>query len=152
MNVQQFLTDQHVPFDVLHHPPSFTAQEMAQAMHRSGKAVAKTVLLKSDRDHKFMVAVLPASGHVDFAKVERAAGLRGVELASETEIGEHCPDCELGALPPFGSQYHMQTIVDQDVARDDDIVFEGNSHEESVRMRYEDFERIEHPMLASFAY
>lgn len=152
MNVQQFLADQHVAFDVLHHPPAYTAQEMAQLMHTSGHEVAKTVLLHSDKDGEFLVAVLPASSHVDLEKVGLAAGKLGMELASEVEIGEHCPDCELGALPPFGSQYHMRTIVDEKLANDETFVFEGNSHEESVRMRFEDFERIEHPLRASFTY
>lgn len=156
MNVQQFLADREVPFDVLHHPPSFTAQEMAEMMHTSGHEVAKTVLLRAEdadlsRD-EFLVAVLPASGHVDFEKVERVAGMGHVELATERDIGELCPDCELGALPPFGSQYKMRTIVDEGLAGDETIVFEGNNHEESVRMRYKDFEEIEHPLLASFTY
>ncbi len=152
MNVQQFLSGLQVEFDVLHHSPSFSAQEMAQATHTSGKDVAKTVLLHCEDDDEYMVAVLPASSYVNFQKVEHATGHRGVELASEVEIGEMCPDCELGALPPFGSQYHMRTIVDEDLGEDEEIVFEGNSHEESVRMRFDDFMRIEQPLQASFAY
>jgi len=152
MNVQQFLADQKVEFDVLHHPPSFSAQEMAQAMHTSGKEVAKTVLLRSEEDDQYMVAVLPASSHVDLEKVGEVVGVSDVELATEIDIGERCPDCELGALPPFGSQYHMRTIVDEDLVNDETIVFEGNTHEEAVRMRCEDFMRIEHPLLASFTY
>ena len=152
MNVQQFLADRRVEFDVMHHPPAYSAQEMAQMMHTSGHEVAKTVLLHAEEDDSFMIAVLPACDHVDFGKVGRAAGLTGVELATENEIGELCPDCELGALPPFGSQYRMRTIVDEGIAQDETILFEGNNHEESVRMRYEDFDRIEHPLLASFTY
>jgi Ala-tRNA(Pro) deacylase len=83
--------------------------------------------------------------------VSRLLGDADVQLASEAEIAEHCPDCELGALPPFGSRYGMKTIVDESLAQDEAIVFEGNTHNEAIQMRFDAYRRLEEPMVARFA-
>ena len=99
----------------------------------------------------YVVAVLPAHRSVD---LERAADVLGggqVELATEREVTEHCPDCETEALPPFGRQYGMKTMVDESLLEDENIVFEGNSHHEAIRMKLKDYRHIEQPLVGSFA-
>ncbi len=95
--------------------------------------------------------MLPATKTIDFEKVSAALGGGKIELAHEFEIKEHCSDCELGVLPPFGSQYGMKTLVEKSLTKDEVIVFEGNRHDEAIRMSYEDFQNIEEPLVASFA-
>ena len=151
MNVINFLTQHSTAFDVIEHPPAYDAQRMAQAVHTAGKEVAKTVLLRADHGYKYIVALLPAPLHVNLSKVSSSLGGSEIELATEADLSQHCPDCETGALPPFGSQYDMQTIVDDSLTKDEYIVFEGNTHQESIRMKYESFARIEEPLVMSFA-
>ncbi|MDH3717071.1 MAG: YbaK/EbsC family protein [Planctomycetota bacterium] len=150
MHVQEFLKQKNVVFESLQHEPTYDAQRMAQAVHTPGHEVAKTVLLRAGANEAYVVAVLPADEHVDFGKVGDALGCEAVELASEREIAVHCPDCEVGALPPFGSQYGMQTLVDSSLSEDEEIVFEGNSHREAIRMKFEDFRELEQPLVGSF--
>ncbi|NIL97263.1 MAG: deacylase [Planctomycetales bacterium] len=152
MQVQEFLKEKNVVFEALQHEPTYDAQRMAQAVHTSGHEVAKTVLLRAGANEAYVVAVLPADEHVDFGKVGTALGCEVVELASEREIAAHCPDCEVGALPPFGSQYGMQTLVDTSLTEDEDIVFEGNTHREAIRMKFADFQRLENPLVGSFVH
>jgi Ala-tRNA(Pro) deacylase len=150
MNVQQFLKQQKVSYSVLNHEPTYDAQHMAQAVHESGEHVAKTVLLRAG--HGYVMAVVPATHQVDLAAVKRGLkGARRVELATELEFGRLFTDCEIGALPPFGSQYGLRTLVDARLAQQEEIVFEGNTHEESVGMRYRDYERIEKPTVATIS-
>jgi Ala-tRNA(Pro) deacylase len=151
MKVEDYLATKNVEFDVIPHHDTYGAQRMAQALHVSGKEVAKTVLLRANHGFKYLVAVLPANKSIDFERASQALGGSRLELATETEITEHCPDCEVGALPPFGSQYGMETIVDESLAEDDEIVFEGNTHHESIRLKFQDFCDIEGPLVASFA-
>ena len=151
MNVQAYLGTQNVAFEVIKHYPTYSAQRMAHEVHVSGKEVAKTVLVRTTGDHKYVVAVLPANANIDFDKAADVLKCTQVELAKEEEIADQCGDCELGALPPFGSQYHMQTLIDDSLAQDEEILFEGNSHEEAIRMKYKDFNRIEKPVHGSFA-
>ena len=68
-------------------------------------------------------------------------------MATEIEMAELCPDCEIGALPPFGSQYGLKTVVDESLVADEWIVFEGNTHAEAIRMKFADFCDIEHPLV-----
>ncbi|MBP90619.1 MAG: deacylase [Planctomycetaceae bacterium] len=151
MNVEKFLSDKQVAYDAIPHRNTYDAQRLAQVLHTPGREVAKTVLLRADGGYTYIVAVLPATKTIDFDKVSAAYGGSKIELATEIEIKQHCPDCEMGALPPFGTQYAMKTLVEQSLTQDDEIVFEGNSHHEAIRMRYEDFRRIEEPLVAQFA-
>jgi Ala-tRNA(Pro) deacylase len=151
MNVANFLKERQVQFELLPHQDTYDAQHMAQALHVPGREVAKTVLLRGGGGCHAVVAVLPATKRIDFQRAAEALGGERVELATEMEIAEHCPDCEIGALPPFGSQYNMWTLVDESLAEDEEIVFEGNTHHEAIRMKFEDFRRLEEPMLANFA-
>jgi Ala-tRNA(Pro) deacylase len=98
-----------------------------------------------------VLAVLPADCKIDVQKVSQALGGAEVELATEAQVAEHCPDCEVGVLPPFGSQYGLQTIVDESLARQLEIVFEANNHHEAIRMSFEDYRRLENPTIISFS-
>jgi Ala-tRNA(Pro) deacylase len=150
MQTDKFLTRNGVSFQVLPHRATYDAQRMAQTLHVPGDEVAKTVLLRVEDGATFVVAVLPATRSVDLCRAAEALGGGPVELATENEIVAHCPDCEAGVLPPFGSQYGMRTLVDRSLTEDEEIIFEANTHDEAIRMRFEDFRELEQPLIASF--
>lgn len=149
MKVQEFLRDKHVPFEVMMHSATYDSQHMAHELHVSGHDVAKTVLLRLDEQPKYAVAVLPASRRLDLDKAAHALGSNKAALADELQLKKKCPDCEPGALPPFGSCYGMLTLADDTLGVHDEIVFEANSHDESLRMNYSDYCQLEHPIIAS---
>lgn len=151
MKLQEYLRQKRVPFEVLAHPVTYDSQHMAHELHVSGHEVAKTVLLRWDSRSQYAVAVLPASKKIDLEKAGRALGGASAELASEMEMHEKCPDCELGVLPPFGSCYGIVTLADESLGEHKQIVFEGDTHRESLRMDYNDFCRLEHPLEAEIA-
>ena len=99
-----------------------------------------------------MLAVLPATHRVDVSRVADFFAAYYVDLASEDECGQRFADCELGAVPPFGSKYGMRTIVDRSLLDDEQIVFEGNSHVEAIRMRCDDFIALEDPVVGDFTH
>ena len=151
MNVQDYLSSRQIAYDAIPHRDTYDAQRLAQVLHTPGREVAKTVLLRADGGYTYIVAVLPANKTIDFEKVSAAFGGSQIELATELEIKQHCPDCEIGALPPFGTQYAMKTLVEESLTKDEEIVFEGNNHHEAIRMRYDDYQRLEEPLVARFA-
>jgi Ala-tRNA(Pro) deacylase len=151
MKVAEFLKDRHVSFEMVSHQETFESQRMAEALHVSGHEVAKTVLLRTSGGFKYVVAVLPASKSIDFDSAARLLGEEKLELASEEEICKCCPDCEMGVLPPFGSQFEMETIMDKSLLEDEEIFFEGNTHHEAVRMKLKDYRHLEEPLVGSFA-
>jgi Ala-tRNA(Pro) deacylase len=149
MSVQTYLRSRHIPFEVLLHAPAPSATRLAQSVHVPGQRVAKTVLMRaSDR---FVLAVLPATHRIDMPKLMQSLGTTDVRIASEQDLNEVFVDCELGATPPFGRLYGISTIVDSNLAGGSEIVFEGNTRHEGVRMRYRDYEAVEAPVRARFA-
>ena len=140
MNVQEYLNKHHIHYDTLSHDPTYSAQTLAERLHVPGHRVAKTVLLWADDG--YVVAVLPASHNVEMDRVREMLSARVVELAAESECGSQFNDCELGALPPFGSGYGMRTLIDESLLDNQDIVFEGNNHHEAIRMRCQDLLRL----------
>lgn len=138
-----------IHYQTVRHPPTYTAQGLAAAMHIPGREFAKTVVLKVDG--KYALAVLPAPSHVDVRRFCEAAGARSVALATESEFQALFPGCELGAEPPFGELYGLPVWVDASLAEGESIVFNGGTHSEAVRIAYPDFERLAHPKHARFA-
>lgn len=151
MNVIEYLEAKNVPYEVLTHPHAVGARELAHTLDVPCERIAKTVLLRADRGFAYILAVLPGDRRVDLEKVSRALAGARLELASEEEIDLHCPDCAPGVLPPFGSAYDMETLVDASLICDGNIVFPGNNRMEAIRMKYDDYAAIEHPLVAHFA-
>ena len=149
MNVHQFLRDRGIPFERILHQPRYDAQRLAETVEVSGREVAKTVLLRTE--HDYLLAVLPATCQVDLGQVAQNLRATYVRLATEAEIAERFSDCQVGAIPPFGSHYGLTTLVDSSLAGDEQILFEGNTHDEAIRMGFEDFRRVEEPLVTCFA-
>lgn len=147
--LREFLDSHKVAYVVISHSVAYTAQGIAALAHIPGKELAKTVMVKLDSE--LAMAVLPASALVDLPKLRAAAGSGSIALASEAEFRDRFPDCETGAMPPFGNLYAMAVFVDQKLAQDKEIAFNAGSHRELVRLAYADFERLVKPQVASFA-
>ena len=138
-----FLNKEHVKYVTIGHSPAYTAQEIAALTHIPGKELAKTVIVKVDNE--LAMVVLPASEMVRLDHLRDTLGTEFVELAEEDDFKEAFPDCETGAMPPFGNLYGMKVFVDQSLREDDEIAFNAGSHDELIRLPYADYERLVHP-------
>ena len=141
--LKEFLDKEHVKYVTIDHSPAFTAQEIAAAAHVPGKQLAKTVIVKVDGN--LAMIVLPASDQVRLANLRETLGAKKVELADENEFKKAFPDCETGAMPPFGNLYGMSVFVSQVLREDAEIAFNAGSHSELIRLTYADYERLVHP-------
>ena len=147
--LKEFLDSNKIKYTTIAHSPGYTAQEIAAAAHISGKEVAKTVVVKID--DKMAMAVLPASYKIDLNLLKKAAGAGKVELAGEREFESRFPDCDIGAMPPFGNLYGMDVFVAEKLAEDEEIAFNAGSHSELIRLAYRDFEKLVRPKKAQFS-
>jgi Ala-tRNA(Pro) deacylase len=102
-------------------------------------------------DGTLAMVVVPASRHVDLVLLKQATGANSVHLATEDQFREKFPDCETGAMPPFGNLYGMTVLADESLSRDKEIAFNAGSHRELVRMAWEDFERLVQPRILRIA-
>ncbi|MGQ9561335.1 MAG: aminoacyl-tRNA deacylase [Candidatus Oleimicrobiaceae bacterium] len=147
--LKEFLDREKVKYTTINHSAAYTAQEIAAAAHVPGKELAKTVVVKIDG--RMALAVLPASQRVDFARLKELAGAQKVELASEQEFKELFPECEVGAMPPFGNLYGMEVYAAQSLAEDEQIAFNAGSHTQLIRLAYKDFARLVQPKIGQFS-
>ena len=141
--LQEYLDKHHVKYVSIKHSPAFTAQELAAAAHIPGKEVAKTVVVKLDG--VMAMVVLPAPEMIRMNHLKAETGADRVELASEEEFKGRFPDCEVGAMPPFGNLYEMRTLVEESLTEDEDIAFNAGSHTELIKMSYSDFAELVEP-------
>jgi Ala-tRNA(Pro) deacylase len=147
-SVSAYLEQHGVSFSVVEHPVAFTAQEEAAATHVPGREWAKAVLCMVDDQPT--LAVVPADRLVDLDRFREICGATSVRLATEAELRPLYSDCEVGAMPPLGPLYKQPVVVDTSLTSDPEIVFNGGSHHEAIRMRYRDFEKLVKPRVASF--
>lgn len=143
-SLTDLLEQQHARYTVIPHAPAYTAQEVAASAHVPGRELAKTVVIKVDG--RLAMVVLPATEKVHTEALCKALGAHEVALADEDEFDARFPDCETGAMPPFGNLYGLEVFVSPRLALDEEICFNAGSHDEVIRMRYSDFERIAHPV------
>lgn len=147
--LKDFLDSNNIKYTTISHSPAYTAQQVAASAHIPGKEMAKTVVVKLDG--KMAMAVLPASLKVDFDLLKKALKASKVELANEQEFKDMFPECEVGAMPPFGNLYGMDVFVAQRLTEDEDIAFNACSHKELIRMTFKDFEKLVKPKVIKFA-
>jgi Ala-tRNA(Pro) deacylase len=147
----EYLESQGVQYTVIeHHAPVYTAQEIAASTHIPGKQLAKTVMVKVDGG--LAMAVIPASQRVNLNRLKELVGAGKVELASEQEFRNKFPDCQVGAMPPFGNLYGIPVYAAQDLAEEIEIAFCAGSHTELVRISFSDFKRLAEPKILDFAW
>ena len=147
--LKKFLDSNGVRYVTITHSRAFTAQEIAASAHIRGKELAKTVIVRLDG--KMAMVVLPATYRVDFDLLKEATKAKEVELASERDFKDAFPNCEVGAMPPFGNLYDIDTYVASSLTEDEDIAFNAGSHTELIRLPYREFEKHVQPTVLIFS-
>lgn len=148
-SLDEFLMKARVPYTTFRHAPAFTAMHAAAVSHVPGSSWAKTVVCHADGE--VVLAVVPAHYKVDCEKLRALAGAASLRLASEHEIGALYPDCEQGALPPFGGAYVRRVFVEECFVGDPEMVFNAGTHTDCIRMHYGDFADLANPVVGRFS-
>ena len=143
--MREFLNKNDIRYVTVQHSPAFTAQAVAASAHVPSKEMAKTVML--DIDGKMAMAVLPLSFQVNFDQLKEALNAGSISLMHERDFKDSFPDCEPGAMPPFGNLYGMPVFVAESLAEDEYIAFSAGSHHEVVLMTYADYQRLVAPSI-----
>ena len=146
--LKEFLDREKVKYVSIVHSPAFTAQEVAASAHVTGKELAKTVIVKLDGE--MAMAVLPANRKIVLQDLREVTGSDEVKFASEEEFKQQFPDCETGAMPPFGNLYGMDVYVAEALTQNEEIAFNACSHTEVIKMAFKDFDRLVQPAVMSF--
>ena len=145
--LKDFLDSNDVRYISISHSPAYSAQQVAASAHIPGKALAKSVIVRID--DRFAMAVLPASYRVHLGHLKAALDASHAELATESELASLFPDCEKGAMPPFGNLYDLDVYVAEQLAKDEEISFSAGTHKEVIKMAYRDFENLVKPKVVT---
>ena len=147
--LENYLRENQVPFEEQQHPRAVSAQEVAASEHVPGRMLAKTVMVLADGE--MVMLTLPAPYQVDLEKAAAALGVDEARVDEEEEFEYSFPDCEVGAMPPFGNLYGVPVYVEKTLAEDETMVFRSGTHTETMSVSYSDFERLVEPTVAQFA-
>jgi len=147
--LKNFLDLKGIPYQHLRHAPAFRAGQLAAVENVPGDLVAKTVIVKADGE--FAMAVLPASRRVKVPTLRDSLRARHLRLATELEFQTLFPDSDVGAMSPFGNLYELPVFAEESLAHDEQILFHAGTHEDAIRMKYDDFVKVVHPVVCAFA-
>lgn len=140
-----YLDEHHIKYDMIQHDAAFTAQETAAAAHVPGKELAKTVIVKMD--NQLAMVLMPAHVYINMQMLKDLTGVKDVDLATEADFRESFPECELGAMPPFGNLYNLDVYASRRLEDDKEIVFNAGNHSELIRLSWGDFLKLVNPKL-----
>lgn len=143
--LEDYLREHGVPFRITSHAPAFTAQEVAAKAHVQGREMAKPVMVMLDQE--LVMVVLPATERLNLGRLRQTTGAQEARLASESEFKHHFPECEPGAMPPFGNLYGLKVLVADSLAEDETIAFNAGNHTDLMILAYRDFERLVQPRV-----
>src|ERR1017187_7803949 len=146
--LKEFLDKEKINYVSIIHSPAYTAQEVAASAHITGKELAKTVIVQLDGETA--MAVLPANRKIVLQDLRDVTGADQVKFVPEDDFKKQFPDCETGAMPPFGNLYGMAVYVAASLTQNEEIVFNAGSHIEVIKLAYKDFERLARPQVVSF--
>ena len=148
-DVIDYLKHNNIQYEVIEHAPAFSAHEVAVVSHVPEKDLAKTLIVNADG--KFFMVVIPADHRLNDHLMHGVFKVTHVHLAAEDDLRQIFPDCEVGAMPPFGNLYALPVYVDKALADDDVIVFNACSHTRSIRLKMYDFIRLVKPVIAELS-
>ena len=146
--LKECLDKEKIKYVCIIHSPAYTAQEVAASAHITGKELAKTVIVHLDG--QMAMAVLPANRKIVLQDLREATGADQVKFVPEDDFKKQFPDCETGAMPPFGNLYGMEVYVAASLTENEEIAFNAGSHTEVIKLAYRDFERLVQPKVVSF--
>ncbi len=146
--LKEYLNEQRAYFEVQEHRQVYTMQEVAAVLHEKGEHVAKVFI--ASVDGKPVMLVLPATRHVDLERVRLLWKAAEARRAREFEFAQLFPDCEVGAMPPFGNFYQVPVILDRSLVDETFIVFQAGTHHTTIKLAMSDYQRLVNPLIGNF--
>jgi len=143
--LKEALDEAKITYEVYNHALAYTAQEIAAKQHFPGKEMAKVVML--DVDGTLVMAVIPGTQKISLDIVRVRLGANKARLATEEEFIARFPNCEIGAMPPFGNLFGLKVYVDPALEQDENIYFNAGNHVQTVRLKYADYACLVKPQV-----
>ena len=138
-SVKNMLNARHIPYEVLEHAKTANSPQAALSAHVPDVHIAKGVLMKDNVG--YVLAVIAGDQWLDRRRLSEEFG-RDLQMASEDEIGRLFSDCDLGAIPPLGSAYGIDMMLDEDLISLARVYFEAGDHEHLIALDGKHFHEL----------
>ena len=148
--ITHYLDQAYINYQSDHHPPGYTAQHVAELSKTSGMCFAKTVIITADT--RLVMIVMPAPYTIDFDNIAFSIGARHVNLAYEHQFRDAFPDCDIGAMPPFGNLFNMPVFMSEALLKQEEVSFNAGDHSEIIRMKTADLVDLVQPTIISCGF
>lgn len=146
--LKKMLDSKSIKYVTITHSPAYTVQDVSESAHISGSKMAKTLVINADGT--LALAVIPGNKKLDLNALKSLTKAKEIHLANESEFKNKFPDCEVGAMPPFGHLYDMKMYVDDSLSKEKEIGFNAGTHSEVIKINYQDYEAIAKPIHGHF--
>ncbi len=138
-SLKNYLEEQGVQYDIVRHVHTESSMHTAAAAHVPGDRLAKSVLVVDEEG--CLLVVVPSSHRVQLGELDRQLE-RNLGLATEDELRELFKDCKIGAIPPVGAAYGIETVVDENLTKQPEVWFEAGDHELLIHVSGEQFSKL----------
>lgn len=145
--LKDYLTRNKIPYLSISHPVAYATREISHLSNISERSLAKSVIIRVGE--KPVMLVLPSNEVVNFEVLKKILRENEVTLMPEEAFSNLFPDCELGAMPPFGNLYDLDVYVEKDLTKNNEIAFNAGNHNEIIKMKYQDFEKLVNPKIVT---
>lgn len=139
--VDDYLGQAKVSYDLVEHTRTLRAREAALSAKVPPRRMAKAVVLRDQRTQRPVMAVVPADHHLELKWLKDELGL-DLAFLRENELEPLFPDCQPGAVPPFGEAYDLTTIWDQSLVNQPELYVEAGDHEHLIHLSQAGVSRI----------
>lgn len=145
--LENFLKKHKIKYQILNHKTVYTAFDKSQTLKVSPKKVVKTLILKIDKNLAFVL--IPGDKKLDLRKVKKLG--KNVSLATEKLLQRKLKGTKVGAVPPFGSLWKLQTFGDKLLKKQKEIIVNGGDWQTSLLISPKELEKIENFSWGSFS-
>ncbi len=130
------------------HEPVFTSEEAAIARGEDVKMGAKALVMFADKSP--ILVVLPGDKRLVTKAFKKSFSVGDLRMATPEEV-YLLTRLTIGCIPPFGKLMGLKTYQDNKLSENPEIVFNAGAHTKSIKMKYEDYAKIEQPQIGDFS-
>jgi prolyl-tRNA editing enzyme YbaK/EbsC (Cys-tRNA(Pro) deacylase) len=151
--ITSILTENGCWFETFEHAPVRTSEEASKL--RLGYTIsqgAKTIIVRVREPgigKKFVMLIIPGDKKFDPVKVRENFKLSDLRFATEAEVDKITGGVLPGGVPPFGNLFGLDVIADNEVFKNEKIVFNAGDKSFSVAMLSADYARLVKPKTGS---
>jgi len=148
--VLNFLEKNKTAYKIVEHKKAYTAFNKAESLKIKPNLVAKTLVMKADR--QIIVVSLPADKKLDEVKLKKAVNaarkkengkpVKKITFASQKTLKEKFKGIKLGVVPPFGNLFGYPTFINNSLLKNKEIIINSGDYKLSLKIKTSSLKKL----------